>query len=85
MLAHRQVEALNKCRLDLPAVGRQYLLDCLNGAKHHAVPHPHQAPLAHGLYHLRIEELRPGHPAGLRRGTGSLAAWWLDPVAKVGQ
>src|SRR5712691_8396771 len=71
MLAHRQVEALNERRIDLPAVGRQHLLDCLHRAEHHAVAHPDQTSPAYGLDHLRIEQLRPRYPA--RRGHGAFA------------
>ena len=38
------VEPLAQSRLDLPATGRQYLLDGFQGPKHHAVAHAHQAP-----------------------------------------
>src|SRR2546425_12737524 len=85
MLAYRQVDALNERGIDVPAAGRSDVLDRLQGAEHHAVPYPHQAPPPHGLDHLCIEELGPGHPAGLRHGTRGPAAWWLDPVAKVCQ
>src|SRR6058998_2558415 len=33
---------LHEGRVDLPAVGRQHLLDCLNHAEHRAVAHPDQ-------------------------------------------
>src|SRR2546430_13865811 len=79
MLADAQVDALHERRVDLPAAGRQHLLDRLQRAEDDAVAHPDQTPAPHGLDHLRIEELGPGHPAGLRRGTFFLAAWWLAP------
>jgi hypothetical protein len=85
MVANGQIDPLDKCRIDLPTAGRSDVLNRLEGPEPHAVPHPHQAPPAPDLDHLRLEELRPGQPAGLRRGTGGLAAWWLDPVAKVWQ
>jgi hypothetical protein len=56
MLADGQGEALHEGCLDLPAAGRQHLLDRLQCAKHHAVTYPHQAPSAHGLDHLGIEQ-----------------------------
>src|SRR3989442_15486687 len=64
MLTHRQVDALNECRVDLPAVRGEPLLDGLQGTEHDAVAYADQAPPAHGLDDLRIEELRQGHPAG---------------------
>src|SRR2546430_8861440 len=60
-------------------------MDGLQGAKHHAVTHPHQAPAPHRLDDLRIEELWHRHPARLRRRPFVLAAWRLRPVPIVGQ
>lgn len=68
MLVHRQVEALNERGVDLAAPWSQHRIDGLHGAKHHAVPHPHQAPAPHGFDHLCIERLRERHPVRLRRG-----------------
>jgi hypothetical protein len=48
MLADREVEALHKGRVDLPAAGRSHLLDGLQGSEDHPVAHPHQAPPAYG-------------------------------------
>src|SRR5262252_11180235 len=75
MLTDGQVEALDERGVDLAAKGSQHGIDGLQGAKHHAVPHPHQAPAPYRLHHLRIEELRQRHPAGL--GGGPLS-WWRD-------
>jgi len=60
-----QVEPLDKGRLDLPATGRQHLLDGLQGAEHHAGAHADQTPAPHGLDHLGIEQLWLRHPARL--------------------
>src|SRR5262249_34737612 len=79
VLADGQVEALYERGVDLAAKGSQYGIDGLQGAKHHAVPHPHQAPPAYGLDHLRVEQLRLGHPTRLRCGACDLAPWWLHP------
>src|SRR5437870_13717273 len=76
MLADAQVYALHERRVDLPAAGRQHLLDRLQRAKDDAVAHPDHTAAPHGLAPLRIEELGPGHPAGLRRGTGALGPAW---------
>ena len=56
MLADREVEALHKGRVDLPAAGRSHLLDGLQGSEDHPVAHPHQAPPAYRLDHLRREQ-----------------------------
>ena len=85
MLAHRQVEALDKGRVDLPTARREHLLDGRQGPEHHAVTHAHQAPPAHGLDHLRVEQTRQWQPARLRGGTCGLTAWRLDPVAEMGE
>src|SRR5262245_60920729 len=66
MLANRKVNALNKRRIDLPAAGRQHLLDRLQRAEHDPVMHANQPPPAHGLHHLRIEQVGQWHPARLR-------------------
>src|SRR5262247_4322634 len=84
MLAHRQVEALDKGRVDLPTARREHLLDGRKGPEHHAVTHAHQAPPAHGLDHLRVEQPGPGHPAGLGRGPGGLTTCGLHPLPIVG-
>src|SRR5206468_6811192 len=60
-------------------------LPIFEGAKDHALTHPDQPAPPHGLHHLRIEQLRYRHPPGLRRGAFGLAAWWLDPLAAMGQ
>src|SRR5256886_11700143 len=85
MLTEAEVEAFHKRRIDLPAAGRQHLLDRLQRAEHDAVRHVDQAPAPHGLHHLRIEELGPWHPARLGRWTGSLTARELHPLPIVGE
>src|SRR6266849_641518 len=73
MLANTQVDALDEGGVDLPAAGRQHLLDRLQRAEHDPVPHADQTAPPHGLDHLRIKELRPWHPARLGRGACALA------------
>src|SRR5215813_15586802 len=80
-----QVEPLDKGRLDLPATGRQYLLDGLQGPEHHAVAHADETPPAYGLDHLRIQQLGEGQPARLGVWPFVLAAWRLHPVPIVGE
>lgn len=63
VLTNRQVDALNECRVDLPAARRSHLLDRLEGPEHHTVAHAHQAPPADGLDHLGVKQLRQRHPA----------------------
>src|SRR2546425_12385823 len=77
MLAHRQVEALDKGRVDLPTARREHLLDGREGPEHHAVPHAHQAPPAHGLDHLRREQPGQWQPPWLGGRAFGLAAWRL--------
>src|SRR5882724_7208356 len=85
MLADGQIEALHERRVDLPAAGRQHLLDRLQRAEHDPVPHADQAPAPHGLDHLRREELRQRHPARLGVWPLVLAAWRLHPLAEMGE
>src|SRR5262249_49672126 len=80
MLADTEVEALNEGGVDLPAAGRQHLLDGLQRAEHDPVSHADQTAPPHCLDHLRIEEFRQWHPARLRRRPFVLTAWWLDPL-----
>src|SRR3989442_11476758 len=77
MLADGQVDALHERRVNLPAAGRQHLLDRLQRAEHDAVLHVDQAPAPYGLHYLRIEQTRQGHPAGLGR-------WPLCSLARRG-
>src|SRR6266540_7413345 len=65
MLADREIDALHEGGIDLPTVYREHLLDGLKGPKHHTVCDADQALAAHGLDHLRIEQLGQGHPAWL--------------------
>src|SRR6266852_1133688 len=85
MLADTEVEAFNEGGVDLPAAGRSHLLDGLQGPEDHPVAHPHQAPPAYRLDHLRIEQPGQRHPAWLGRRTFVLAAWWLHPLAEMGE
>ena len=55
MLADAEVQALDERGVDLVAQGSSHRIDGLQGAKHHAVLHPHQAPAPHRLDHLRIQ------------------------------
>jgi hypothetical protein len=85
MLAYRQVEALDKRRVDLPTARRQHLLDGFQGAKHDAVLHADQTAAPHGLDHLRIEQPGEWHPARFRRRALGPPARRLDPLAIVRQ
>jgi hypothetical protein len=85
MLADVEVDPLDEGGIDLAAKGSSHRIDSLQGAKHHAVTHPHQAPAPHRLDDLRREELRHRHPARLRRRPFVLAAWRLHPGPIVGQ
>src|SRR6266478_5611893 len=72
MVADSEVKALYESGVDLAAKRSQNGIDGLQGAKHHAVTHPHQAPTPHRLDDLGIEELRHRYPARLGRWAGSL-------------
>jgi len=54
MLADAEVDALDECRIDLPAARRQDLLHRCLGTEHHAVFHLDQAPPARDFDHLRV-------------------------------
>jgi hypothetical protein len=84
MLTNRQVDAFDERRIDLPAVGRQHLLDGLQSAEDHAVREVHLTPPARGLDHLCIEQLRQGHSACFGSWAFALAAFRLHLVAEVG-
>src|SRR6266702_6138492 len=85
MLTDGQVEALDERGVDLAAKWSQHGIDGLQCTKHHAMTHPYQTPSAHGLDHLRIEQLRQRHPARLGPGAFVLASWGLPPVSIVRQ
>src|SRR6266705_5412090 len=85
MLTDGEVDAFNERRVALPAVRGEPLLDRLQGAEHDAVAYADQAPPAHRLDDLRIEELRQGHPAGLGRWTCVVSTWELYPLPVVGE
>jgi len=59
MLADTQVDALDEGRVDLPAAGRQHLLDRLQRAEHDAPTDPHQtsAPWQGEVELCRADEL----------------------------
>jgi hypothetical protein len=44
---------------------------------------PHQAASARGLEHLRLEQARPGHPAGPGCRASALAPRGLHPVPEM--
>src|SRR5262249_50470397 len=71
--------------VDLAAKWSQNGIDGLQGAEHDAVAYADEAPPAHGLDDLRIEELRQWHPAGLGRWTFVVSTWELDPLPVVGK
>src|SRR5262245_65857864 len=56
MLADSEIEAFNEGGVDLPAAGRQHVLDPLERAEDHAVLHLYQTAPPYGLDHLGIEE-----------------------------
>src|SRR6516164_5588679 len=58
---------LDERGVDLVAQGSSHRIDGLQGAKHHAVLHPHQAPAPHRLDDLGLEQLRHRPLAWLRR------------------
>ena len=60
MLADAEVDALDEGGVDLPAAGRQHLLDRLKRAEYDPVLHADQTPAPHGLDHLCIEQLGQG-------------------------
>src|SRR4029434_1040313 len=82
-LADGEIEACHEGRVNLPTAGRQHVLDPLECAEHHAVLHGDETPAAHGLDHLRIEQLGQGHPARLGRCSCGLTAWELHPLPIV--
>src|SRR5215467_16173788 len=80
MLPDDEVEALHEGGIDVPAMRSQHGIDGLQRAKHHAMTHPYQTPSAHGLDHLRREQLRQRHPARLGHWTLCTPAWRLYPL-----
>src|SRR5216683_2611725 len=85
MLADREIDALHEGGIDLPATGREHLLDDLKGPEHHTVSDADQTATPHGLHHLRIEQPGPWHPAWFRRRALCPLAGRLDPLAIVRQ
>src|SRR5262249_15787465 len=76
---------LNERGVDLPAAGRQHLLDRLKRAEHDPVCDGDQTAPPHGLDHLRVEQLRQRHPARLGVWPLVLAAGRLHPLAEMGE
>src|SRR5262249_32984175 len=85
MLADAQVDALAEGGVDLPAAGRQYLLDRLQRAESDPVRHADETATPHGLDHLCIEQPGPWPPAWLRRRALYPLAGRLAPLAIVRQ
>jgi len=83
MLAHTEVDPLHECGVDVPAMRSQHGIDSLQGAKHDAVTHPHQATAACGLDDLRIEQLWERHPTWPGGRALRLPARWLHPLPIV--
>src|SRR5215475_2913160 len=79
MLADIKVEAFHKGRVDLPATRCQHVVDTIERTEDHPVFHTDQAPPAHGLDDLGIEQLWQGHPTGLGSGAFAWAALGLHP------
>src|SRR5712691_463790 len=63
-----QVEPLDKGRIDLPATGRQHLLDGLKGSEHHAVAHADETPTPYGLTTCAYSNWGRGIQRGLGDG-----------------
>src|SRR5215475_6967858 len=80
MLTDIEIETLHKSRVDLPATCHQDPLDRLKGPKHHTMADPHQATVAHGLDHLRIEQRGLRQPAWLRGRALGGAPFGLPPL-----
>src|SRR5215831_21116955 len=83
MLAKVQIQALDKRRIDLPPMLGQHQLDGLSHAEHDLVLDPREASPAVGLDDLRIEELRPWHPAGFGHRPFALTPLGLNPPTIV--
>src|SRR5438128_7406100 len=83
MLADAQVDALDEGGVNLPAAGRQHLLNRLQRTEHDSVLHADQTATPHGLDHLRVEQLWQWHPARLGQETCGLTPWRLHPVPIV--
>src|SRR6266446_7462801 len=80
MLADSEIEAFNEGGVDLPAAGRQHVLDPLERAEDHAVLHLYQTAPPYGLDDLGIEEPGQGHPTGLGSCPCGLTAGGLYPL-----
>ena len=85
MLADRQVDALDECRVDLPARLGQHLRDPAQGAEDDPVAYANQPPAPILFYHLRLEHVGQRHPAGLGHRSCGLPARWLQPLTEMGQ
>src|SRR5215471_160251 len=85
MLANTEGDPLHEGGVDVPAIRSQHGIDGLQGAKHDAVSHPHQATAAYGLDDLRVEQLWEWHPTWLGGRAMHLPARWLHPLPIVRQ
>jgi hypothetical protein len=83
MLPDTQVHALDACRVDVPAMRREHLLDCFEGAEDYVVVHSYQTLAPHRLHHLGIEQGGQRHPARLGSWPGGLPTGELHPLAIV--
>jgi len=68
MLAKGKVHALDEGGVDLPALGREDVLDPRQGTEYHTRTHRHQPAPAGLLHPLRILQLGQGHPPGFWLG-----------------
>jgi len=83
VLTQTEVEALHQGGVDGPTQRTPYLIDGLKRAKDHTVRDVDSSPTPRGLDHLRIEHLRPGHPARLGPRPCGLTPRRLHPAPIV--
>jgi hypothetical protein len=85
VLTQTAVAALHQGGVDGPTQRTPYLIDGLNRAKDHTVRDVDSSPTPRGFDHLRIEPLRPGHPARLGPRPLGLTPRRLHPAPIVRQ
>jgi hypothetical protein len=85
MLTQSEVEALNNCRGELPPTGPEHVLNGVQRAAYHPGAHLDETPPAHGLHHVRIEQLRERPPARRRSWPGGRTPRRVAPVSALGQ
>src|SRR5215510_12604734 len=85
MLADSEVDSLHKGGVDVPTKRSQEVIDGLEEAKHPTELHSDETSPSHGFDHVRLEQLRQGHPTRLGGRAWRLPAWWLYPLPVVGQ